>query len=88
MFFLEGLKHYLQPRFSTNYVRETYASTPESDLTMRSAMVEVGRVHARELDKKAVFKELIREGEEFAVEFFKSITYQEPSKQSDEWGWS
>ncbi|PNP43475.1 hypothetical protein TGAMA5MH_04695 [Trichoderma gamsii] len=40
-------------------------------------MVEVGRVHARELGKKAIFKELIRGGGELAIDLFKRIMYQE-----------
>jgi len=46
----------------------------------------VARVHARELGKKVMFKDLIREGGEFAVDFFESITYQEPLRTFEGWG--
>src|SRR4051812_35515765 len=62
-------------------VREIYASTPNSDRGMRSAVVEVARVHAGELCCKAIFKELIREGGDFAVDFFESVTLPRPLKK-------
>jgi hypothetical protein len=64
-------------------VREVYASTPNTDRGMRSAVVEVARVHASELCCKAIFKELIREGGDFAVDFFESITLPRPLEDSN-----
>ncbi|KAF2181491.1 hypothetical protein K469DRAFT_589178 [Zopfia rhizophila CBS 207.26] len=90
MFFLEDLKALstaklqlkLQDLWTSDSfpecVREIYASTPNSDRAMRSAVVEVARVHVRELGKKAIFKDLIREGGDFAVEYFESITFPAP----------
>lgn len=54
-------------------VREIYASTPGSDRAMRSAVVEVAKAHVRELGKKEIFKDLIREGGDFAVDYFESV---------------
>ncbi|KAF2002433.1 hypothetical protein P154DRAFT_462410 [Amniculicola lignicola CBS 123094] len=110
MFFLEDLKALstikMQKKLQTLWtcdsfpdcIREIYASTPNSDHAMRSAVIEVARVHVRELGKKAIFKDLIREGGEFAVDFFESITYGEPLETESletepwetpqKWSWS
>jgi len=98
MFFLEGVKALSTTKIRQKLknlwacdsfpdcVREVYASTPDGDRAMRSAVVEVASMHARELSKKAMFKDLIREGGEFAVDFVESITesttYQEPLRIS------
>jgi len=98
MFFLEDVKTLsttkIQKKLQTLWecdsfpdcIREIYASTRDNDRAMRSAVVEVARVHARELGKKVMFKDLIREGGEFAVDFFESITYQEPLRTFEGWG--
>ncbi|KAF2006466.1 hypothetical protein P154DRAFT_422103 [Amniculicola lignicola CBS 123094] len=59
-------------------IREIYATTPESDRVMRSAVVEVAKEHVRELGKKVVFKDLIHEGGDFAVDYFESVVFPAP----------
>ncbi|KAF1952619.1 hypothetical protein CC80DRAFT_422155, partial [Byssothecium circinans] len=90
MFFLENLKvlataklrQKLQELWTSDSfpecIREVYATTPESDRAMRSAVVEVAKNHVRELGKKAVFTDLIREGGDFAVDYFKSVVFPAP----------
>jgi hypothetical protein len=56
-------------------IREIYTSTPHSDLAMRYAVVEVAKVHTIELGEKAVFKDLIREGGDSAVQYFESVIF-------------
>ena len=85
MFFLEDLKALctskLQQKLQVLWdsdlfsecVREIYASTPNSNCSMRSAVVKVAKTHLRELGKKETFKDLIREGGDFAVDYFESI---------------
>jgi hypothetical protein len=85
MFFLGDLKALctakLQQKLQTLWtsdsfpecVREVYSSTSDSDRTMRSAVVEVAKTHIRELGEKAIFKDLIREGGDFAVDCFESV---------------
>jgi hypothetical protein len=79
MFFLEDLKalaiaklqRKLQELLTSDSfpecIREIYATTSESDRTMRSTVVEVAKDHVRELGKKAAFKDLIYEGGDFVV---------------------
>jgi hypothetical protein len=90
MFFLDGLKALsmtklklkLQDLWTSDSfpecVREIYASTLDSDQAMRSTVVEVARAHIHELGKKAIFKGLIREGGDFAVELFESVMFSGP----------
>ncbi|KAL5370866.1 hypothetical protein PMIN02_013007 [Paraphaeosphaeria minitans] len=59
-------------------IREVYATTPESDRAMRSAVVEVAKNYVRELGKKVVFKDLIHEGGDFAVDYFESVVFPAP----------
>ena len=85
MFFLEDLKalctsklqQKLQDLWDSDLfpecVREIYASTPNSNCAMRSAVVKVAKAHVRELGKKDIFKDLIREGGDFAIDYFESI---------------
>jgi hypothetical protein len=85
MFFLYDLKDLcttkLQGKLQTLWtsdsfpecVREIYSSTPDSDRTMRSAVFEVAKTHIRELGKKTIFKDLICEGGDFAVDCFESV---------------
>lgn len=87
MFFLEDLKavavaklqQKLQDLWTSDSfpecIREIYATTPENDLGMRSAVVEVAKVHVRELGSKDILKDLIREGGDFAVEYFESVIF-------------
>ncbi|KAH8622012.1 hypothetical protein IG631_23407 [Alternaria alternata] len=49
---------------------------------MRSAVVEVAKVHARELGSKDVFKELIREGGDFAVQYLEGAIFPPPPVKS------
>lgn len=87
MFFLEDLKtlavaklrQKLQSLWKCDTfpdcIREVYTSTPESDLAMRSAVVEVSKAHVIDLGKKADFKELIHEGGDFAVHLFENVIF-------------
>ncbi|KAH7381197.1 hypothetical protein DE146DRAFT_278733 [Phaeosphaeria sp. MPI-PUGE-AT-0046c] len=59
-------------------IRQVYATTVESDRAMRSAVVEVAKEHVRELGTKVEFKDLIREGGDFAVEYFESVVFPAP----------
>lgn len=63
-------------------IREIYATTPENDCAMRSAVVEVAKVHVRELGSKDVFKDLIREGGDFAVQYYESVIFPPPPADS------
>ncbi|KAF2187414.1 hypothetical protein K469DRAFT_489988, partial [Zopfia rhizophila CBS 207.26] len=90
MFFLDDLKALstaklqlkLQDLWTSDLfpecIREIYASTPDNDRAMRAAVVEVASVHVHELGMKAIFKDLIREGGDFAVEYFESTIFPEP----------
>jgi len=90
MFFLDDLKALstaklqlkLQDLWTSDLfpecIREIYASTPDSDRAMRAAVVEVASVRIHELGMKAIFKDLIREGGDFAVEYFESTIFPEP----------
>jgi hypothetical protein len=90
MFFLEDLKalataklqQKLQHLWTSDSfpecIREIYATTPESDRGMRSAVVEVAKKHVKELGKKVEFKDLIHEGGDFAVDFFESVVFPAP----------
>ncbi|KAJ6191976.1 hypothetical protein J3E72DRAFT_273869 [Bipolaris maydis] len=94
MFFLEDLKAVaiakLQQKLKELWIsdsfpeciREIYASTPENDVGMRSAVVEIAKVHVRELGGKDIFKDLIREGGDFAVQYFESVVFPPPSANS------
>ncbi|KAJ6276571.1 hypothetical protein J3E71DRAFT_187155 [Bipolaris maydis] len=85
MFFLEDLKavavaklqQKLQDLWTSDSfpecIQEIYATTPENDVGMRSAVVEIAKVHVKELISKDIFKDLIREGGDFAVEYFESV---------------
>ncbi|EUC27104.1 hypothetical protein COCCADRAFT_42063 [Bipolaris zeicola 26-R-13] len=59
-------------------IREIYATTPENDLGMRSAVVEIAKVHVKALGSKDIFKNLIREGGDFAVQYFESVIFPPP----------
>jgi hypothetical protein len=45
---------------------------------MRSAVVEAAKDHVRELGKKVVFKDLIHEGGDFAVQYFEIVVFSAP----------
>jgi hypothetical protein len=64
-------------------IREIYASTPESDRAMRSVVLKVAKIHAGELSKMSIFKDLIREGGDFAVQYFESIISRTPRAVSN-----
>jgi hypothetical protein len=66
-------------------IREIYNSTPNSDRLIRSAVVEVARVHAGELGCKDIFKDLIYEGGDFAVDFVESITQRKKKIPNGLW---
>ena len=55
---------------------------------MRPAVVEVAKAHVRELSKKATFKDLIREGGDFAVDCFESVMSLVPPVVSNAFGTS
>lgn len=85
MFFLQDLKTVatvkLKEKLSNLWtddsfpdcIREIYANTPESDNVMRPAVVEVAKAHVQVLATKNEFKDLIREGGDFALQCFESI---------------
>ena len=91
MFFLEGLKalctvkleQKLKDLWKTDSfpdcIREIHASTPSDDQAMRPTVLEVAKVHVRELGEKAGFKDLIREGGDFAVQYFEIVIYSAPA---------
>ncbi|EOA85871.1 hypothetical protein ACJQWK_02967 [Exserohilum turcicum] len=91
MFFLEDLKavaiaklqHKLQDLWTNDSfpecIREIYATTPANDLGMRSAVVEIAKDHIKELGSKSIFKDLIREGGDFVVQYFESAIFPPPS---------
>lgn len=56
-------------------IREVFATTPDGDHAMRSAVVEVAKMHMKELGKKDVFKDLIHEGGDFTVQYFESVIF-------------
>jgi hypothetical protein len=90
MFFLEDLKAVATAKLQQKLehlwtsdsfpecIREIYAATRENDRAMRSAVVEVAKDHVRELGKKAVFKDLIHGGGDFAVDYFESVVFPAP----------
>jgi hypothetical protein len=90
MFFLNGLKALCTVKLEQKLkdlwksesfpecIREIYASTPSGDCAMRSTVVEVAKAHVRELGEKAAFKDLIREGGDFAVQYFESVIFPAP----------
>lgn len=98
MFFLEDLKALatakLQQKLQNLWtdgsfpdcIREIFATTIDSDHAMRSAVVEVAKAHVKELGRKSVFKDLIREGCDFAVQFFESVVYSAPPVVSSAFG--
>lgn len=86
MFFIEDLKalsarklqEKLKDLWTSNEfpecIREVYASTPNGDREMRPTVVEVATAHARELGEKKIFKELLQEGGDFAVDYVDALT--------------
>ncbi|KAH5617516.1 hypothetical protein HBI23_255110 [Parastagonospora nodorum] len=90
MFFLEDLKalatvklqQKLQDLWTSDSfpgcIREIYATTRENGCAMRSAVVEVATKHVSELGQKIVFKDLIREGGDFTVDYLTSVVFPEP----------
>jgi hypothetical protein len=90
MFFLEDLKALATAKLEQKLqelwksesfpecIREVYATTPESDRTMRFAVVKIAKDHVRELGKKVAFKDLIHEGGDFAVDYFESVVFPAP----------
>ena len=81
MFFLEDLKGLsekkLQKKLKSGWmsdsfpdcIRQVYASTYNTHSSIRSIVVEVAVAHARELGKKEIFKDLLKEGGDFVVEY-------------------
>jgi hypothetical protein len=45
---------------------------------MQSAVVKVAKNYVKELGKKAVFKNLIHEGSDFTINYFKSVVFPAP----------
>lgn len=90
MFFLEDLKavaiaklqQKLQDLWKSDSfpecIREIYTTTPENDLGMRSAVVEMAKLHVRELVSKDKFKALICEGGDFAFQCLESVVFSSP----------
>ncbi|KAI0388517.1 BTB/POZ domain-containing protein [Xylariaceae sp. FL0594] len=79
-FMLDGLKQFALRRFTSKLeqlwvsellvdcIREVYESTTESEHGLRSAVVEVAEAHRVDLWGKKAFRDLIREGGDFAVD--------------------
>ncbi|RMZ71006.1 BTB POZ domain [Pyrenophora seminiperda CCB06] len=58
-------------------IREVYVTTLENDCAMRSAVIEVATEH------EDLFKDLIREGGDFPVDYFTSVVFpQRPADSS------
>lgn len=55
-------------------VREVYGSTRDSNSRIRSVVLEIATAHALELWKKDIFKELLQDGGDFAVEYVDILT--------------
>ncbi|OCK74090.1 hypothetical protein K432DRAFT_410158 [Lepidopterella palustris CBS 459.81] len=89
MFFLEDLKLLALKKFQEKLkdlwrsnlfpecVREVYRSTYKRDRAMRSTVVEAAATYVRKLGTKGIFKDLIREGRDFAVDYI-----QKPSAEN------
>lgn len=45
---------------------------------MRPVVLEVAKIYVHELGEKATFKDLIREGGDFAVDYFESVIFPVP----------
>jgi hypothetical protein len=90
MFFLEGLKALCTAKLEQmlkdlwnsdsfpECIWEIYASAPSDNRAMRSTVLEVAKAHVRELGEKAAFKDLIREGGDFAVQYFVNVFFPAP----------
>ena len=86
MFFIENLKVLSQTNFQKKLeshwmddsfpecIREVYTSTQNSDSKIRSAVVEIATAHAHELNEKEIFRDLLQDGGDFAVEYTESLT--------------
>lgn len=72
--FQENLKRLWMSNLFPECIREVYASTQNSDSKMRSAVVEIATAHARELGEKEIFRELLMDGGDFAVEYVSNLT--------------
>lgn len=87
MFLLEDLKALATVKLQQNLqdlgtsesfpecIREVYATTPENDCAMRSAVIEVATEHVGELGRKTLFKDLIREGGDYPVDYFTNVVF-------------
>ncbi|KAF2187347.1 hypothetical protein K469DRAFT_570324, partial [Zopfia rhizophila CBS 207.26] len=85
MFFLEDLKALALKKFQQKSrdlwmsdsvpecIREVYKSTYEQDRGIRSAVVEVAASHVHDLSNKGIFKNLVREGGDFVVDYFENL---------------
>jgi hypothetical protein len=90
MFFLEDLKALATAKLEQKLevlwgsdsfpecIREVYATTPQSDRAMRSAVVKVAKNHVGKLGKNVTFKDLIYEGGDFAVDYFENVVLPAP----------
>lgn len=85
MFFLESLKLLSKTKLQEKLdklqtcdhlpecVREIYASTHEGDYKMRSIIVQAAVSRRGELDEIDEFKDLLREGGQFVVDYVKAL---------------
>lgn len=55
-------------------VREVYSATSSSGCGMRSAVLQTAVAHARELGDEEAFKDLLREGGDFSLEYVDALT--------------
>ncbi|KAI0435670.1 BTB/POZ domain-containing protein [Xylaria telfairii] len=69
---LERLKSSLEKlwvsELLSDCIREVYASTTESESELRNSVVEVAQTHRIDLWKRKEFRDLLREGGDFAVD--------------------
>jgi hypothetical protein len=86
MFFLKELKtlatrklqeklkgHWMSDSFP-ECIREVYSTTSNTDQEMRPAVVEVATAYAQHLGKKEIFKNVLQEGGDFAVDYVVALT--------------
>ncbi|KAF2185511.1 hypothetical protein K469DRAFT_707750 [Zopfia rhizophila CBS 207.26] len=74
MFFLKDLKALaLKNDLFPECIQEVYKSTYKQDWGIWSAVVEVAASHIYDLSNKRIFKDLIRKGGDFVVDYFKKL---------------
>ena len=76
-FALEKLKQKLKSLWMSDSflecIQEVYTSTYEHDHAMRSVVVNAAANHVHELVSKRAFQDLLRDGGDFVVDYFKEL---------------